>query len=50
MKFPCSRNDIDRFGEENLGLIFVNVHKLLNGTTITYRITKVKMPNITLTD
>jgi len=42
MKFPCSRKDIDRFEEENPGLISVNVNKLRNKTTITYRITKVK--------
>ena len=42
MKFPCSRKYIDRFEEDNQGLISVNVYKLLNETTITYRITKVK--------
>ena len=41
MKFPCSRTCIDIVEEDNHGLIFVNVYKLLNETTITDRITKV---------
>ena len=42
MTSPCSRKDIDRFEDDNQGLISINVHKLLNETAITYRITKVK--------
>ena len=42
MKIPCSRKYIDRFEEENQDLISVNVYKLFNETTITYRIIKVK--------
>ena len=42
MKCPCSRKAIDRFEEENQGLIYVNVYKLLNETTITIRITKIE--------
>ena len=42
MKFPCSRKDIDRFEEDNQGLISINVYKRLNGQTITDRITKGK--------
>ena len=42
MKFPCSRKDIDRFEEDNQGLICVNVYKLLNESTNTDRITKVR--------
>ena len=41
MKFPCSRKDIDRFEGDNQGSIS-NVYKLLNKTTITNRITKIK--------
>ena len=41
MGFPCSRKYIDRFEEKSQGLISVNVYKLLNETTITYRITEV---------
>ena len=42
MKFPCSRKDIDRFEEDNNGLISINVYKMLNEHTITDRITKVQ--------
>ena len=42
MKYPYSKTYIARFEELNQGLIFVNVYKLLNETTITHRITKVK--------
>ena len=42
MKFPCSRRYIDRFEEDNQGLIYINVYKRLNGQTITDRITKVR--------
>ena len=42
MKFPCSRKDIDRFEEDNNGLISINVYKILNNHTITDRITKVQ--------
>ena len=41
MKFPCSKKDIDRFEEDNQGLISINVYKLFNKATIAYRITKV---------
>ena len=42
MKFPCSRKDIDRFEEDNQGLISINVYNMLNEHTITDRITKVQ--------
>ena len=42
MKFPCIRKYIDRFEEESQGLISANVYKLLNETTITNRITKIR--------
>ena len=40
MKFPCSRKDIDRFEEDNQGLISINVYKSLNKDIITDRMTK----------
>ena len=40
--FPCGRKYIDRFEEDNQGLISMNVYKLLNDTTIADRITKAK--------
>ena len=42
MKFPCNRKDIDRFKEDNQGLIYINVYKALNKHTITDRMTKVQ--------
>ena len=33
MEFPCSRKHIDRFEEDNQGLISINVYKLLNEKT-----------------
>ena len=46
MKFPCSRQGIDRFEEDSQGLILINVCKLPNEATNTDRIAKVKMPNM----
>ena len=44
MKFPCSRKDIDRFEEDNQGLIHINVYNLHNKAIIADRITKIKNP------
>ena len=41
-KFPCSRKCIDRFEEDNQGLIYFNVYKPLNKHIITDRMTKVQ--------
>ena len=41
MNYPCSRSDINRFEELHQGLSSIDVFKLLNETTITYRITNV---------